>query len=88
MAAGLEAVRSEIVREFGSVDIRDGYDANTNDPVLDFSAEGRYLTVRVTREFDNDYPSGQIRVNLAQLASRLRASKVGKATVTRSGISN
>jgi len=88
MAAGLDAVRTEIVHEFGSVDIRDRYDAHTNDPVLDFSVEGRYFTVRVTREFDKDYTSGQVRVNLAQLGPRLRASRDGKATVTRNGILN
>jgi len=88
MAAGLGAVRTEIVRVFGAVTIQERYDPDTGDSLLDFSAEDRYFTVRVTHELDVDYASGQARVNLAQLGPRLRASRDGKATVTRNGILN
>lgn len=88
MGAGVEAVRSEIISEFSITSIRDAYDTDSQGKILGFDAEGRHFTVRVSDEFDEDYRSGHVRVDLEQLGPRLRASKDGKITVRRSGISS
>jgi hypothetical protein len=87
MAEGIEGVRSAIVRDFGPIEITEGHDFNTKDAVLSFTSEGRSFAVEVTNEYDNDYASGQIRVDLRRLGVILRASKDGKAIVMRSGVS-
>jgi hypothetical protein len=86
MAAGADAVKDALRRAFGSVPIKERLNSDL-DTVFDFSAKDRDFTVRVTREFDKDYASGQIRIDFAQLGPFLLASKDGKATVS-SGISN
>jgi len=66
--------------------IDEGYDVNTQEVLLDFEADSRDFRVRVSREYDSDYSSGQIKVDLHGLAALLRASKDGRARVMRSGI--
>jgi hypothetical protein len=88
MGAGVDAVKSEIIREFRFTNIHEGHDADLGAKILGFAAEGRHFTVRVSDEFDEDYASGQITVDLEELGPRLRASKDGKVIVRRSGISS
>ena len=87
MGLGLNAVRDEIRGEFGAPDTIEHYDSETMATVLGFAAEGRRFVVRLSDEFDEDYGSGQLNVDLSRLGQFLRASKDGKATIRRSGIS-
>ncbi len=87
MASGVDAVTAEIRHEFKVGQIDEGDNFNTKGAVLTFSSEGRRFVVNVTYEFDQDYASGQIRINLSNLGKILRMSKSGEATVTRHGIS-
>ena len=86
MSEGLEVVKDQIVDDFDSPNIREAYDVDSQSTDLYFSAEGRHFSVRVSEEFDRDYGSGQIRVNLRSLGAILRASKEGKAIVRTSGV--
>jgi hypothetical protein len=68
MAAGVDAVKAQLVRDFGSIKIHESHDANTKDTVLDFQADkGLPYKVRVTREYDDDYASGQLNVHSKDL---------------------
>jgi hypothetical protein len=87
MAAGAEVVREAIVHDFGPVEIEEDHDFDTKDTFFSFTSEGRAFAVEVTREYDADYASGQIRVDLRRLGAVLRASKDGEAIVMSSGIS-
>jgi hypothetical protein len=86
MAEGANAVRAALLSEFGTVEIHEGFDSNTKDALLDFSAGGRDFRVRVTHEYDTDFASGQLRVSLARLGDALRASGKGEASVMTTGI--
>jgi hypothetical protein len=86
MGAGMDAVKSEILSDFDVSNIHEGYDTDLQAKILAFSSENRHFVVRVSDEFDDDYESGQIAVDLEELGPRLRASKDGKVTVRRSGI--
>jgi hypothetical protein len=86
MSEGLEVVKDQITDEFNSPSIDERYDVDSQSVDLYFSAEGRHFSVRVSEEFDRDYGSGQIRINLRSLGAILRASKEGKAVVRTSGI--
>jgi hypothetical protein len=85
MAKGVDAVKTEIERDFRpqKIDVHDGSSLGT---VLKFSAEGRDFSVDVEWEFDEDYPNTQVRVDLKRLGPVLRASKTGKARVSRIGV--
>lgn len=86
MGAGVDAVKSELVNSFGVCTTVDHHDPETFDTVIGFEAEGRRFLVRVSTEFDEDYASGQVKVDLSALGPFLRASHSGKASVRRSGI--
>jgi hypothetical protein len=86
MSLGVDAVKSEISIEFGST-VVEHFDVDSMSTDLGFVAEGRNFAVRVSKEFDDDYPSGQLNIDLKLLGSILRASKNGKATVRTTGIS-
>ena len=90
MAAGVDAVRAQLGRDFGAVEIHEGHDGNTQDTLLDFEAnKGLPYRVRVSREYDDDYASGQLNVPLDGLGATLRASASGKVRIfTRGIISN
>jgi hypothetical protein len=88
MAEGVDAVKAELTSEFEISRCADHYDPETMSTVIGFQAEGRHFVVRVSEEFDEDYASGQVNVDLSTLGPLLRASKDGKARVTRSGISS
>jgi hypothetical protein len=86
MAQGLEAAKHAIMEQFAVEHMIEGYDSDTLCSVIEFNAEGRHFSVRVSQEFDDDYPSGPFMVNLSQLGAVLRSSKDGKAVVRRDGI--
>ena len=86
MSEGLEVVKGQITDDFDSPNMSEQYDVDSQSMDLYFSADGRHFRVRVSDEFDRDYGSGQIRVNLQSLAPLLLASKEGKAVVRTSGI--
>lgn len=88
MGAGIDAVKCEIICEFRTTNIHEGYDTELTSTILGFVAEGRNFVVRVSDEFDEDFESGQITVDLGELGARLRASQVGKVIVKRGGISS
>ena len=75
MASGTDAVRQAITREFGSIQIDERHDFNTKDTILEFRSDGRSFKVEVTHEYDEDYASGHVKVNLRQLGTLLRSSK-------------
>jgi hypothetical protein len=85
--AGVDAVGSEIISEFPVTNIYESYETELTATVPGLAAEGRHFAVRVSDESDEDFESGQIRVDLKELRPRLRGSKDGKAIVRRSGIS-
>ena len=87
MAAGVDAVKAQIVRDFGAIEIHEGHDANTQDTLLDFEADkGLPYKVRISREYDDDYASGQLNVPLNGLGATLRASTSGKVRILTNGI--
>jgi hypothetical protein len=87
MAEGANAVKAEVMREFGAIQIEEGFDVNTQEVLLDFEADkGLTYRVRVSREYDDDYASGQIKLDIRGLGATLRSSTSGRARVTRSGI--
>ncbi len=86
MAAGVEKVKEQIAKDFGAVEITSAHDPNIQETVLFFLEARRPFNVNVTREFDDDYASGQIKVDLSVLGKILRNSTEGKAKVTRQGI--
>lgn len=86
MAEGVNAVKAQLVREFGAISIGEGYDASTQEALLDFVSDGLDYKVRVSREYDDDYASGQLRVELGTLGTILRGSSSGRARVIRTGI--
>ena len=87
MAEGVEVVKQAIARDFGSVKIDEAPNFDTKGTTLRFTADNRPFTVEVSWEFDEDFASGQVLVDLSQLGSVLRSSKDGKADVTTAGIS-
>ena len=64
MAEGANAVKAALLQEFGSIKIDEGYDSNTQEVLLYFQADGLDFKVRVSREYDTDYASGQIKVHV------------------------
>lgn len=86
MTEGLEAVKDAIMKQFALEHLTEGYDPDTLSSVIGFNAEGRDFSVRVSQEFDDDYASGQLTVDLSQLRKVLRAAKDGKAVVRRDAI--
>jgi len=86
LAEGADAVKDALKREFGAITIHEGYDVNTHDVLIDFQTDRSGFRVRVSPEYDSDYASRLMTVNLQVLGALLRASKNGQARVTRSGI--
>lgn len=83
---GVEAIRIEIARAFGEVNPVEHQDPNTFDTVLGFAADGRRFVVRVSTEFDQDFASGQLTVDLTQLRAILFRSPNGTVAVRTTGI--
>jgi hypothetical protein len=87
MAEGIEVVKQAIARDFGSVKIDEAPNFDTKGTTLRFTSENRPFVVEVSYEFDEDFGSGQIVIDLRELGAILRASANGRADVTRDGIS-
>jgi hypothetical protein len=85
MAQGVEAVKAALERDFGQMDFSECRD-DTRDISLDFQSESRLLTVRVTHQYDVDYPKTLVRVDLKRLGRLLRTSRSGRAVVSNTGI--
>jgi hypothetical protein len=79
-------VKDALKREFGAIRIHQGYDVNTRDILIDFQTNRSGFRVRVSPEYDSDYASRLMTVDLQVLGALLRTSKNGRARVTRSGI--
>jgi hypothetical protein len=86
MAAGADAVKAQLLRDFGAVKINEGFDVDMRDVLFDFDVEGLDYRVRVSHEYDSDYASGQLRVDLTGLGAILRGSNSGRVRVIRTGI--
>ena len=86
MAGGIDAVKQKLAPTFGSVKITEQAGLGTEPTKLYFSADGRHFTVSVCWQFDQDYASGQLKVDLDQLGDFLRTSKNGNVIVTSKGI--
>ena len=76
MAQGVEAVKAALIRDFGPLIIDEGFDSNTRDILLSFEFDCLPYKVRVSEEYDSDYP-GQLGVDLSKLGSSLKASDSG-----------
>lgn len=87
MAEGVNAVKSALVRDFGAIKIDEGFDAGMQEVTLDFKTDlGLDYRVRVSREFDDDYASGKVKVDLKGIGEVLRSSHNGRLRITRNGI--
>jgi hypothetical protein len=84
MGAGVEAVKQELASEFGAAEIRERQDFDKDSTVLGLEVDGVKYSVRVSREFDNDYP--ETTEDLADLEKKLEASKTKKVAVRTDGI--
>jgi hypothetical protein len=63
-----DGLRFRLDLYFGEVEIKGDHDFEAQDTLLDFEAdEGLSYRVRVTREYDADYASGQVAVDLSIL---------------------
>jgi hypothetical protein len=87
MGLGLEAVKNEINRSFEAVEIGEWFDPDLRSTCIRFLAGEREFSVTVSEEFDADYASGQMPVDLSKLAPLLGASQLGKVAVDSLGIS-
>lgn len=85
MGMGVNAVKAEIMSEFNVRQLAEHYDVDSASIHIGFRADGRHFLVSVSEEFDQDFGSFP-QIDLSRLADILRASKDGKATVTRSAI--
>jgi len=86
MAEGLTAVRSALATEFGQAVIHEQWSASSQETHLAFSSEGRDFRVWVTKEYDDDYASGQLRVDLRSLGRVLRGTSSGAVRISTKGI--
>lgn len=87
MGLGLQAVKDEITRSLDAVEIGEWFDPDLRSTCIRFQAGERELSVTVSEEFDADYASGQMPVDLSKLAPLLGASQLGKVAVDSLGIS-
>ena len=86
MGRGVNAVKAALVAEFGAINIEVDEDITTREILLYFSAEGRQFLVRVSRDYDEAFASGQVKADLGHLGAMLRKSKDGTAVVKTDGI--
>jgi hypothetical protein len=84
MGAGVEAVKQELATGFGAGEIRERQDFDKDSTVLGLDVDGVKYSVRVSREFDNDYP--ETTEDLAHLVEKLEASKSKKVAVRTNSI--
>lgn len=85
MAAGVDAVKVQLAREFGPVEIQQGFDLDNRESTLYFECDGLDYRVSVNRDYDNDYPR-TFRVDLSGLGKMLRLSANRRLRVSATGI--
>jgi hypothetical protein len=73
MGAGVDAVKRNLVSGFGSIKFREMYDHGADSTALAFDCDGQKYAVRISQEFDDDFPSGPAG-SLADLIAIVRAS--------------
>ena len=84
MAAGVDAIKAQLIRDFGAIEIHGGYDATTQEILLTFEADGGLpYSVRISREYDEDYAAGQLALDLSTLGTTLRDSASGAIRASR-----
>jgi len=86
MGAGVQAVKQKLASDFGPIEFREMYDVNADSTLLAFDADGQSHSVRVSREFDDDFLSGTT-ASLWNLVTVLKASLVKKVIVKTTGVS-
>jgi len=86
MGAGVLAVKQKLTSGFGYIEFREMHDRNADSTLLAFESEGEFYSVRVSREFDDDFLSGTT-ASLWNLVTVLRASPAKKVIVKATGIS-
>jgi hypothetical protein len=86
MGAGVDAVKQKLVSGFGPSEFREMFDTNTASTVLAFESDGLQFSVRISREFDDDFHSGTT-TSLWDLVTVLKASPSRNAVVQTDGIS-
>jgi hypothetical protein len=86
MGAGVDAVKQKLVSGFGPSEFREMYDTNTASTVLAFAFDGLQYSVRISREFDDDFHSGST-TSLWDLVTVLKASPSRNVVVKTDGIS-
>ena len=86
MGAGVQAVKQKLASDFGPIEFRERYDVNAYSTLLTFESEGQIYSVRVSREFDDDFLSGTT-ASLWNLVTVLKQSPGKKVIVTTTGIS-
>jgi hypothetical protein len=86
MTPGTEVVVATLAHQFPALSIDHSFDATTHEVLLDFNAEGREFRARINHEFDCDYASGKVKIDLTALGTILRSSRNGMARVTTAGI--
>ena len=86
MGQGIDAVRTELESDFDITDLLQRFDVDREVTAISFKSEGRLFVASVSKEFDDDYPSGIRPADLSRLGQVLRASKTGRAVVKNSGI--
>ena len=86
MAQGLDAVKAALRRDFGKIEIHQDFDIRRREFILSFGANLLLYQVRVSADFDDDYASGQVNIELSRLGPILQASQSGKVRVFSTGI--
>jgi hypothetical protein len=80
MGAGVLAVKQKLISAFDAVDFRERFDGAADSTVLTFESDGQIYSVRVSKEFDDDFLSGTT-VSLRDLITVLKRSPDRKALV-------
>jgi hypothetical protein len=86
MGAGVDAVKQKLVSGFGPCEFREIYETNTASTVLAFASDDLQYSVRISREFDDDFHSGTT-TSLWDLLTVLKASPNRNVVVKTDGIS-
>jgi hypothetical protein len=86
MGSGVQAVKEKLTSEFGPTEFRERDDVNADSTLLAFESEGQIYSVRVSREFDDDFLSGTT-ASLWNLVTVLKQSPDKKVIVATTGIS-
>ena len=86
MGAGVQAVKQKLSSGFGPIEFCEVYDVNADSTSIVFESDGQSYSVRVSREFDDDFLSGTT-ASLWNLVTVLKASLGKKVIVKTTGVS-